>query len=268
MDKPSHFYSGITSQQIFDPSYNNFSEIEPNTSSSYLYDKSQPQSEYQEYQKTRNDNNWKSENFECKQEIDPTSYMQSASISETSNYDSESEFNEPYQYGYNHVAPSYTADSNSTVTSGHKNNAQQHRMGPYHMSMTKNQLPSWYNPPPPKPYYPQPPNMFQHQYPYPSNFTGAQTTPVEPNMRNMIHLTSRYFQPFWSNDKSSKNWDYLITRAVNLDECQKLSKLPSKAFSRHKNVSTLISLQLVLKWRHNEEYFGRNREISLLNAVT
>lgn len=228
MDKPSHFYTGVTSQQIFDPSYDNFSEIEPNTSS-YLYDKSQPQSEYQEYQKTRNDNNWKSENFECKQEIDPTSYMQSTSISENSNYDSESEFNEPYQYGYNHVAPSYTADLNSTITSGHKNNAQQHRMGPYHMSMAKNQLPSWYNPPPPKPYYAQPPNMFQHQYPYQANFAGAQTTPVEPNMRNMIHLTSRYFSHFDRNDKSFQKLK--ITRAVNLSECQKLSELSSNIFA-------------------------------------
>lgn len=192
MDKPSHFYTGTTSQQMFDPSYDNFSEIEPNNSSSYLCDKTHPQSEYQEYQKTsRSDNDWNSENVECKQEIDPTSYMQSTRISEKSNYGSESEFNEPFQYAYNQITPSYATDTNGTIPNVQKNIVHQHRMGPYHISSTKNQLPSWYNPPPPRPYYAPTPNMFQHQYPYQGNFSGAQTTPVEPNMRNMIHLTSR-----------------------------------------------------------------------------
>lgn len=196
MDKPTHYYAGTNSQQMYDPSYNNFSEIEPNTSSSFLYDKPQLQSGYQEYQKPRSDNNWKNENVECKQEIDPTSFMQGTSISENSNYESESEFNEPYQcvYNQNQAASSYANDLNSTITSGHKNNVQQHNTGPYHISSTKNQLPSWYNPPPARPYYPPPPsNMYQHQYPYQENFTGANTTPIDSNMRNMIHLTSRYF---------------------------------------------------------------------------
>jgi hypothetical protein len=196
MDKPTHYYAGTNSQQMYDPSsYNNFSEIEPNTSSSFLYDKPQPQSGYQEYQKPRSDNNWKSENVECKQEIDPTSFMQVTSISENSNYESESEFNEPYQCAYNQsqVASTYATDLNSTITSGHKNNVQQHNTGPYHISSTKNQLPSWYNPPPAVPYYPQPSNVYQHQYPYQGNYAGANTTPIDSNMRNMIHLTSRYF---------------------------------------------------------------------------
>lgn len=201
MDKPSHFYTGTNSQQLFDSSYDNFSEIEPDTSSSFLYDKSQPQSRYQEYQKNASDNNWKDESVECKQEIDPTNFMRDTGISENSNGGSESELNESYQYTYNQISPLYATDTNSTITSVHKNNVQQHRMGPYQISSTKNQLPSWYNPPPPpRPYYAQPPDMFQ--YPYQGNYAGAQTPPVDPNMRNMIHLTSRYFvMTFRSNDK-------------------------------------------------------------------
>lgn len=192
MDKPSPFYTGTNSQQIFDPSYDIFSENEPNTSS-YHYNKSQHQTEFQEFERPRSDNNWRNENVECKQEIDSTSYMQGISISENSNYGSESEFNEPYQYAYNPITPLYATDTNSTITSANKNNVQQHRMGPYHISSTKSQLPTWYHPPPSRPYYAQQPTMFQHQYPYQGNFAGAPSSQAEPNMRNMIHLTSRYF---------------------------------------------------------------------------
>jgi hypothetical protein len=197
MDKPSQFYSGASSQQMFDP-YSNFNEIDQNASSSYAYDK--PQSQYQGYHPMRSDNNWNSENVECKQEADPVSYMQT----ESSNYVSESEFTEPYQYPYNHVAPVFPSEASTSK------NVQQHQSGSYHLSSQKSPLPSWYNPPqPPRPFFPQPPNTF-HQYPYQTSFAGTPTTPnAEQNMRNMIHLTSRYLSisvadEFRLNDKSSQ----------------------------------------------------------------
>ena len=204
MDKPSRYYSGTNSQPIFD-AFNNFNEIDPNASSSYRCDKLQPHSSYQEYHSARSDNNWSSEIAECKQEIDLTSYTQSSN--ENTNYRNESGFNEPYQYPYSQISPSYATEENSTSTIGYKI-ARQHRTSPYQISSTKNQLPSWFHPPPPqRSFAPQPPNAY-HQYPYQGNYSSTPTPPAEDsNMRNMIHLTNRYLSvfadsKFWSNDKS------------------------------------------------------------------
>lgn len=191
MDNPSHFYPGINSQQMLNSF--DFGEANSSESPAFAYDKNQSQlsqnvpSGFQEYQKLGGDENWKGENVECKQEVDPSSLM----INDNSNYGSESEFNESYQYAYN---PTYANDPSSASSSRslHKSSAQ-HRMGPYHISSsTKNQLPSWYTPP--STYYTQQPTLFQHQYPYhQGGFEGApSTTPSDHNMRNMIQVTSRY----------------------------------------------------------------------------
>lgn len=185
MDKPSHFYSGSSSHQMFD-SYGNFNETDPNTSSSFCYDKSQ--SEYLGYQPARVDHNWSSETIECKQEIDPT-FMQGSS--ENSSFCPENSCNEPYQYPFNQISSPYLTDASAAKS------LQPHSSRPYQITSQKNPLPSWYNPPqPPRPFFP-PPNAF-HQYPYHHpDFSGAPSTAnAEQNMRNMIHLTSRYLSIF------------------------------------------------------------------------
>lgn len=202
MDKPSHFNLG---QHTLDGNYN-FSEITNSESqaaavSLYPYDKNHSQlsqnvsNRYEEYEKLG------SENVECKQEIDLLSFSNNIHQNENSNYGSENEFNEPYQYDYNEVSPSYSNDVNSTTMSSStnqslrkSNNAQQHRLDPYHISSSsKNQLPSWFLPNHP-PNYSTQPSFFQHQYPYhQGNIMGGQQAPVEHNMRNMIQLSSRYY---------------------------------------------------------------------------
>lgn len=215
MDKQPHFNLGMNSQHTLDANYN-FSEITHSelqaASSFYPYDKDHSQlsqnvsSGYENFPKLESDN------IECKQEIDPSSFSDSIQLNENSNYGSENEFNEPYQYEYNEVSPLYTSDANSTTMTAtgrglnKNNNVQQHRMGPYHISSsTKNQLPSWFLPNNP-PSYSQQPSFFQHQYPYhQGSFMGSQPAPVEHNMRNMIQLTSRYFQ-FQLDSQESLTW--------------------------------------------------------------
>jgi hypothetical protein len=184
MDKPSHYYSGASSHQMYD-SYGNFNEIDPNASSNFSYDK--PQSDYQGYHSSRVESNWNNETVECKQEIDQQSFM-----GENSSYCSETHFNEPYQYPFNQMPASYTNDASTAK------NLQPQPSTSYQISSQKNPLPSWYNPTQPsRPFFPQP-NAF-HQYPYQTDFSGAPSTPnVEQNMRNMIHLTSRYLSFFLS----------------------------------------------------------------------
>lgn len=217
MDKPSHFYPGITSQQMTNLDYD-FSEVNNDSAedgaSSYVYDKTHPKnimSECQEYRSYDSESNWKNENVECKQEIESPSFM---NLNENSNYGSDVEFKEPFQY--NQVSPLYTNDTKCTTNAavGHfqKHNNQQHRLGPYHITdRLKNQLPSWYNPPSNAYYNAQQPNIFQHQYPYQGgNFLGSPSAAVgavEHGMRNMTHLNNRYF-PFsasaesrWSDNK-------------------------------------------------------------------
>lgn len=201
MDKSSHFHKG-SSHKMLAANYDyNDNSGEP---SQFIYDRDllsnishNVASEQQGYhQKLDSANTWKSESVDCKQEIDPsTSFMNNPILSENVNYGSEGDFREPYHYAYNQISPQCSNDANSTTTSldFYKNNVQQPRLGPYQISSTKNQLPTWYTPP--STYYAQQPNIFQHQYPYhPRNFTSAQQPPpVEQNMRNMIQLTSRYF---------------------------------------------------------------------------
>lgn len=190
MDKPSHFYPGLASHQMLNPNYD-FNEINPSesdASSSLAYDKNLSHDVgYHDHSKL----GWKSESVECKQEADPVEFMINSGVNENS----ESDFNEPFRYGYKPNSPPFNVtNSTSIIASSHKNNVHQPRMGPYQMSSTKNQLPSWYNPP--STYYTQQPNFFQPLYPYhqQGSYAGAQPAPEAPaehNMRNMIHLTSR-----------------------------------------------------------------------------
>jgi hypothetical protein len=199
MDKSSHFYSGYSSQPTqnnpnYDFNENNNREYGASSSTS-SYTQQQPHtSQYQEYQSLERENNWKSDNIvECKQE----------NVNEMP----KNEFSEPYQYGhsFNQITPPEydSRSSSSTILSAtshalHTNAVQQQHLGPYQMTSTTTQLPSWYNPPnkyfvapshqPPQPNYFQ---HHQHSYHQGSSFITGQQSPLEPNMRNMIHLTNR-----------------------------------------------------------------------------
>lgn len=228
MDNTSHFYPGISQRNVLNSNYEFGDEHrnESDASTSYAFNKDQSRNAYQEYQKLDSDN-WKSENVECKQENESTSFMNNSSLNDNSNYGSESEFNEPYQYAYNQISPLYTSDTaTSSIAPGQhilpKNNVQSHRMGPYHISSTKNQLPSWYNPP--STYFnTQQPGFFQHQYPYhQETCMGVQPTAAsgDHKMRNMIQLTSRYYCLFVAD--SSKDCKLLCefpTICVKLRAC-------------------------------------------------
>lgn len=204
MDKRPHFNLGINSQHMLDANYN-FSEnpnSESEATSSYVYGTDTTQNDligYQEFQKLDNsENNWKSQNTDCKQEVNSASLLHNRQVNENSNYGQENEFNETYQYAYNQVSPLYTHDANSSTMNAttsralnkNDNSAQQRLMGPYHISSTKNQLPSWYQPP--LTCFQQQPSAYQQQYPsYHGNFMGTQQP--DSDMRSMIQLTSRYF---------------------------------------------------------------------------
>lgn len=208
MEKYSHFNLGINSKPMMDLDYN-FSEItkrESNASSSLNFDinrttfPSDVTNSYLAYEKIDNsDVGWPSENVKCKQEEDPSGCtLNGMRENENSNYDSENDdLNEPYQYAYNPISNIYTDNKNSAIPTMildgstsrtlPKHNivgGHQHHMGPYQISSTKNQLPSWYDPPTYQPQYPQ--------YPYhQGDYIGSDTASVENNMRNMIHLSSR-----------------------------------------------------------------------------
>lgn len=207
MDK-SHFNLGINSKQMMDANFN-FNEItnqKSDASTSYDYNTNRPQfpedpSGYHKYAKSdSSDNDWVVKNEKCKQE-DRTGFMGDIPENENSNYDSD---NEPYQYAYDPISNLYANNKNSTIQglshssgigggSSSSITAKQNSIGGHHnhtglyqISSTKNQLPSWYDPP----------SYSQLQYPqfpyHQGNYVGSDTMPVEHSMRNMIHLSSRY----------------------------------------------------------------------------
>lgn len=202
MDPKSHINFGMKPQKIVDGNYN-FSEIEhskTDSSVSYGYSsltQNQP-SGSREYPNLSSKNEWKSENVECKQEVDSLHFMHNLNCNDNSNYGSESEFNEPYQYEYNQISSRYPNEMSSSTISQPEHykfsSLHQHRMGPYQLTSTKNQLPSWYNPP--NNCYPPAQaqsGYLQQTHPYhQGNLLGEQAASVDHSMRNMIHLTSRY----------------------------------------------------------------------------
>lgn len=204
MDKQSHFSLGMNSQQILDSSFN-FNEIancDKDASASFTFrnDQFATSNAYErlhEFQNITDDTNWKMENVECKQELDPMSFINNPSMemNDSMNYGSESELNESYQYAYNQVPSTFENNSNGVIASGHSHKAQsvqEHRMGPYHISSTKNQLPSWYHPPGSSSFV-QESTYHQHPFAYQGSFMGpTQQSPMDSNMRNMIHLNNRY----------------------------------------------------------------------------
>lgn len=206
MDKASHFNFGMNFQSALDPGYN-FNEIaEPDEAMpSFGFQKDHSQNapvDHHELQRYNSDNSWRSrcEVIECKQETEATSFMNN--LNENSNYGSETEFNDSYQYAHNPISPTYPTDLNSATTSAHNphkhNSAHQHRMGPYQLSTTKNQLPNWYNPPG----FQQPSSFLEHPYQYhQGGYMGMQSPTVvdHGNMRNMIHLSSRYFDSLFDS---------------------------------------------------------------------
>ena len=207
MDKQPHFMNlGMNSQHMLDPNYS-FNEIpssEPEATSSYVFENDSSRSAligYQQFHKPDNsENHWKSENVDCKQETNSMSFLHNTRVNENSNYGQENEFNEAYQYAYNQGSPLYTHDANSSTMNAttsrtlikNDNSAQQRVSGPYQLTSTKNQLPSWYDPP--SACFTQQSGALQQQYPsyHHGGFMGGQQ--LDPDVRNMIQLTSRYFQ--------------------------------------------------------------------------
>lgn len=197
MDNHSSYELGMNLQQTDNYEFAELDNVESIDAHGFIYANNRPvnlSNEFKQYEELGGENNWTNDSIECKQEIDPPGFMNN--INESSNNDSENDFNEPYQYEYNQVTPLYTADTSSSKTSAsahalHRNNsANQHRMGPYHISSTKNQLPSWYNPPSTS--YAQPSGFLQQPYPfYQGGFMGTKTAPVDHSMQHMIHMTSR-----------------------------------------------------------------------------
>lgn len=188
MDQTSHFNFGTNSQRVIDANYN-YNEIDASgasTSSNY------PTNQCPEYQTPQSDAfQWRNDSVECKQEADQMNSILNSNIQEVGSYDSENEFNEPYACDYDQTPPSYAAHRPSGLF---RPNQQLHqpRMGPFQLTSSKSQLPSWYNPPmPPETYFPQHHGIYQQQaYPYQDNVMGSPT--ADRSMRNMIHLTSRY----------------------------------------------------------------------------
>lgn len=148
-----------------------------------------------QYLNSQNNRNWKTENIECKQEIDlmpNDNYLDNPNNSDDMNigYGSVTTnegYNETFDYGYNNninnpsasnISKSrnspYFEGSSSTVNSIHGNrrmNQNSHNLyrngnnsnnisnfSPYQMSSsTKSQLPAWYNPPQHPPHHNLPP---------------------------------------------------------------------------------------------------------------
>lgn len=155
-----------------------------------------PSNELKQYEELRVDSNWTNVNVDCKQEFDASGYMDN-NLKENSNYGSEDGFEEPpYQYDYSQVTPSCSTQSSSSKVTAPShtlhgsNSTNQQRMGPYQISSsTKNQLPSWYNPP--STCYTETSGFLQQPYPfYQGGYMGSKT-PLDHSMQNMIHMTSR-----------------------------------------------------------------------------
>lgn len=165
------------------------------------------------------DRDWKVENVECKQEIDP---MCNENVLENHNESDQMDigygpnannYNDAYQYGYNtnnNAQPFYEgsssllnnnsiSNSNFMYRNGNSINSNDHN-SPYNsyqvIPSAKSQLPTWYHPPPPPatavnihPSYYPPQNFYQ---PYPAvNYMASATTSSDHNMRNMIQMTNR-----------------------------------------------------------------------------
>lgn len=185
MDPSSHLNFGMNSQRGIDANYN-YNEIDGSFASS---SDNYPKRQCPEYQTPRVDAfDWGGDSVECKQEADPMNMLNS-SLREGGSYDSENEFSEQYACDYDQNPPSYEAHR-STGLFRQNQQLQQPRAGPYQLTSSKTQLPSWYNPPmPPESYFP--PQIYQQQqYPY-QDPMGSPT--ADRSMRSMIHLTSRYF---------------------------------------------------------------------------
>lgn len=192
MDPPSHFNFGMDSQRTIDPNYNyNVSDDSRATSSNNF-----PKTQCQGYEPSQSDAfQWRSDSVECKQEMHPMTSMLSSNVQESGSYDSE---NEQYAYDYDQVPPAYgTHHRPSGLYRPNQQLHQQQRMGPYQLSSSNSQLPSWYNPPiPPESFFPQHSGIYQQQqYAYQQGLVSPST---DPSMRNMIHLSSRYLSTIHS----------------------------------------------------------------------
>lgn len=147
---------------------------------------------------------WKSESIECKEEIDHSSSSSGGGYIE--NYGNHS--------GYHVNQPVILNRANNN------NNNSFNNYNSYQMSTTvKNPMPAWLHPPVPPPhhhsyheyppqhnlsYFPSPQNFYPQHHPYQPNYmTSAPSTPApsssttEHNMRNMIQMTANRYNTFF-----------------------------------------------------------------------
>lgn len=216
----SHFYQqGIGSNQVYknlnyetiggDTIVNNFQRSEPPMPGpSHTIPFREPQISQQpsiQYPCEIDNQPWKVETIECKQEIDHSANHEGGDVGGESyhpNFNS-SYGSEPSHHGFYNNSSSSFADpqmmynrENCASNGGNFN--------PYQLPATKSQLPSWYQPPSqhqphhhyntqqqqhPTAFYP--PNFYPQQHPYQANYIGASPSNLstEHNMRNMIQMT-------------------------------------------------------------------------------
>lgn len=216
MDPPSHFNFGMDSQRTIDPNYN-FNVVDGSCATS---SNNFPKRQCQGFQPSQSDAfQWRSDSVECKREMDPMTSMLSSNMQESESYDSE---NEQYAYDYDRVPPSYETHHRPSGLYRPNQQLPQPRMGPYQLSSSNSQLPSWYNPPmPPENFFPQHPGIYQQQqYGYQQ---GSPST--DPSMRNMIHLSSRYLSTIHSNRLENESMTWNLWSSFESQRClQDLAK--------------------------------------------
>lgn len=154
---------------------------------------------------------WKIETIECKQEIDHST----TTHDETEDMNVGSESFNPNFAGYGGDSSRHNYYNRSGPFADPQmiyNRENGVAYNPYQLPATKSQLPSWYQPPsqvqPHHHFNPQqqqhpaafyPPNFYPQQHPYQANYIGTSPS-TEHNMRNMIQMTvNRYIFIFFDH---------------------------------------------------------------------
>lgn len=242
-----NFHQGIDSNQMYNnnnyetiggnEAYANYnSVINQLPSSSNTAISSQQQQQQNPLQEVRNqrspsslqyqsesDNNeqpWKVETIECKEEIDHNTILLDNDVVGGGSYNVNNVEFENYgknssgYYDYRSRSDSNNSFDIPRVNYNNRessNNIANYNNNPYQMSsVTKSQLPTWYHPPAPSHHYhsydpqqqQQHPSYYSHnfyphpqQHPYQANYMApaASTSSTEHNMRNMIHMTANRY---------------------------------------------------------------------------
>lgn len=229
MDNSSshHFHQGIDSTQMYkndnyetiggNEAYVNFDDVINQLPSSSNLQQQQNNTQVQKppsnvrYSSEIDDDedtSWKIETMECKEERDRLSENHGGGRYNVNNAEYENYGESSSHYDYRSSSNSF----NTPQTVYRESSAANY--SPYQMSVaSKNQLPTWYHPPPIPPhhypnydsqqhpahyspnFYPQP----QH-HSYQANYlppTASTSSTTEHNMRNMIHMTANRYTYFF-----------------------------------------------------------------------